>query len=174
MSEGLRYDHEQEVLLFSVRLSRRYHLRRQIFFDLVDRTLLGMIIFAALGVMATVHSSYPWAVGSGIALLCFVLAHILCDSGEKAGIHNLFASRYHTFERAMIAEDRKKLDLEKLCDHIATLYQEEPPRRTLVHALAYNDMAGWRTDGIPVPEYRLTVFQRVFAHVLDGTPTFIP
>ncbi|MDP3772154.1 MAG: hypothetical protein Q8Q94_02110 [bacterium] len=174
MSEDLQYDRQREVLLFSVRLSQRYHIRRQMFFDLVDRTFLGMIIFAALSVMATVWLCYPCAVVGGIALLCFVFAYILYDSSEKVGTHYLLACHYHKFERAMIAEDRKKCDLEKLRDHITALYQEEPPRRTLIHALAYNDMACGCTEGIPVLEYRLTVFQRLFAHILDGTPALIP
>jgi hypothetical protein len=136
----------------------------------MSRLLSGLVIFAALGIIAMIKIHYPYAVISSVILLGLSLARILCDPSKYAGVHHILASRYRKFERALLSEDQKKLNLEKLREQIVTLYEEEPPRRTLVHALAYNDMACWRMRGTFVPEYRLTLFQRLFAHLIDGVP----
>ena len=168
-SEWMDIQKEHYALLFSVRMSIRYHRKREQFLDRVNRGRLFVTVVAALGsITTTVGTWWPEGVtilmaaaGLGVAL---ELAYGL---GKGARKYNQLAARYTQLEKKLIEMGGKmnEDDLRKNIGERLEIEADEPPILTVLAVICHNEVL--RATGLQAEQVPIGRLQRWAAHLFD-------
>src|SRR5438128_8885333 len=105
-------DQEFQKLLFSVRVSTRYHVRRRMFFDTIYQWLRGLsVVFGSATFVAAVSNNFGTGFLAVIALVVTVATaiSIVVEPAGKARLHDGLARRFIALEHEMLHHYIKEL-----------------------------------------------------------------
>ena len=165
---------EHHDLLFGIRRSVRYHLRRRVFYEHLHAGVLflalvfGSATIAAFG--AELGKDWPLWVKLLPAALTSVLsaADLVVGSSRKAWLHADLARRFFTLERDMERARDEIADalLVEMTDRRLAIEADEPPVLRGLDTLCHNELM--RAMGYPrEQEVRVGFWQRRFANLFD-------
>ena len=159
-------------LLFEVRLSVRYHSRRQGFFQTCHRLVMAMMLFGGSATLATfgaeLWADWPlWArlLPSAIATV-LVAIDLVVGFAEKAGRYGDLMREFIRLERQLeaIRDKATDEDLAKITDERLAIEAGEPPVLHVLNAICYNEMVRAMGYGDKV---NISTVQRLLAHFFD-------
>lgn len=169
MSPSIDVAGEWYSLLFGVRRSVRYHMRRVRFFDqwnLVTNALsLSFGSATILAVLGGRNSS--WAVGAAAVVTVFSLLNLLMGSTRRAREHNDLARRFIALEKAMVLlEQPTPADLKRCTAQRLDIEGDEPPVLRVLDILCHNEQA--LAEGHPREVFvQVKWYQRWLAQFMD-------
>ena len=159
-------------LLFEVRLSVRYHSRRQGFFQTCHSLVMAMALFGSSATMATFGAELGADWPLWVRLLPSVIVTVLVILDLVVGFAGK-AARYGDLMREFIRLER---DLEAIRDKATdddiaritgarlAIEAGEPPVLHVLNAICYNEMVSAVGYGEKV---KITTMQRLLAHICD-------
>lgn len=144
-------------MLFDIRRSARYHLRRENYFDTVS-TVSAVLILASGSSMITsvLASGDRWYLDviTGISAAVAGILSAVVMPARKARIHNSLARRFIELEMEAIDPDADLLDITK---KRLSIEAEEPPVKRVLDLICHNEMvkAGGADAGnyVPIPRF---------------------
>ena len=160
------------ALLFGIRRSVRYHVKRQQFFDrLHSLTSALSIILGSTAVVALIKDNWDY-VGIPAAALVTVLSSIdlVVGYSKKARLHERLSGKFIDLEKKIISVNEAEFsdaDLAHCTQDRLNIEAEEPPAKNVLDSICHNEML--RAQGIrDASEYvRITTLQRLLAQFCD-------
>lgn len=174
MDDPERFGEEYRMLLFGVRRSVRYHLRRRRFYErfhdvvLVVAAASGSATIAAFGseLTANLPSSVKVAVPAAVTVMALV--DLVVGSMRKASLHTDLGRRFIALERRLVAAGSSPSEpaiVEATRERLA-IESDEPPVLRVLDTLCHNELL--RAMGYPRSEFvPVTALQRLFANWAD-------
>ena len=162
---------ERWNLLFGVRRSVRYHMRRRRFFEfwhtavLVLAAMSGSVTIVAFGSQVT--AGWPiWVKLLPPAFITMaVMTDALCGFAKKAYLHGDLARRFIGLEQRF-ATGSSKLDVAKLTRERLAIEMDEPPILRVLDTLCRNELA--RAMGCPEKDFlKVSWDRRLVAPLFD-------
>ena|SRR6266508_3456665 len=159
-------------LLFGVRRSIRYHVKRQQFFDRLNGlTSFFNVIFGSAAVVALIKTNIEY-VGVPAAALVTVLSSIdlVVGYSRKARVHERLACKFIDLDKEIISRnniDLTESELAKFSAERLDIEADEPPVKVVLDSICHNEMC--RAEGYKDPkEYvKLTRIQKWVAQFWD-------
>lgn len=156
-------------LLFGVRRSIRYHLRRRRFFDRFNQTCKFL---SALFGTATISTALSQA-GSGILIsfaalvTIFSVLDLVVGSAQAARLHEDFVRKFVDLEREIhLTESNNMERVLELTNQRLSIEQDEPPILRILDLICHNEVC--RAFGYDERyQVKITWYQRVLCHFLD-------
>jgi len=155
-------------LLFTVRLSIRYHDRRRRFFASLQRITAAVNMMFGSAAVATFAGLLDHSFGIVSAAIIATLSalELVIGYGSAANLHHDLRRRFIELEQQIMADataeklaqyQRQKLDIEK----------DEPPVRHALNSLSYNDVARAEYPPAEAPLHliHVPVWQRMTAQL---------
>ena len=173
-NEGMTHmERDYQRLLFAIRKSVRYHMRRQNYFDGFSRFTNGAsLIFgaSALVVLLGDMSKFWWKVIPAIVGVFSILS-LVYETPRMARLHSELARRFIDLEKEMVtAESRDENALKRFTDKRLEIEMDEPPIHGILNILCHNEMIlAEETDEKKLKErlYSVTRFQRRTSQILN-------
>ena len=174
MDDRERLDEEYRMLLFGVRRSVRYHLRRRRFYERFrDAALLvaaasGSAAVAAFGSELTARLADSVEVAVPAAVAVMALAYLVVRSLRKARLHTDLGRRFIALERRLVAAGSSPSEaaLVEATQERLTIESDEPPVLRVLDTLCHNELL--RAMGYPRSEFvPVTAPQRLVANWAD-------
>lgn len=160
-------------VLFDVRRSVRYHIRRRRFFDRLDQftNMLGLVFgsTAVYGVMNDNADLKPLAIGAAAIVTIFSAINLVVGSARQAREHADFARQFVDLEKKMNATLSEQL-LQEITHARLAIEAEEPPIMRVLDCICHNELCqalGYEERA------KITWIQRLFAQVFDIRPDLI-
>lgn len=160
---------EVDKLLFGIRRSIRYHLRRRKFFDNVHKTstflsaLSGTATIAAVLAKAGPNLTITFAALVAI----FSIIDLVIGTAQAARLHDDLARRFFNLEKAIIStKEAIEENLANFTSQRLDIEADEPPPLKVLDSICHNELL--RAMGYDRSEYvKIEWYQRVFAHFFD-------
>lgn len=161
----------QYVLLFDVRRSVRYHMRRCRFFDLFHSFTNAIGVIAGSSAVFSALQNHSQAAVFSAALVAVASAiDLVVGTGTMARLHNDLAKKFIQLEKEItLGGEPTEDNLRKFTCCRLEIEAEEPPILRTLDRLCYNEML--RAEGhsaeqmIPVPW-----LQKQLAHFISFDP----
>src|SRR5713226_3505669 len=131
-------------VLFSIRRSIRYHMRRVRFFDHLNlwATALSLLFGSATILALMGGKDSRWAVLAAALVTIFSVLNLLMGSTRRAREHNDLARRFITLEKGMVLiEQPTEDDLKKYSALRLDIEADEPPILRILDILCHNEQA---------------------------------
>ena len=159
-------------LLFEVRVSVRYHSRRQGFFQTCHSLVMTLALFGSSATLATfgaeLGAGWPlWAkLLPSVIVMALVTLDLVVGFAEKAARYGDWMRRFIQLERQLEAIRGKATDedLAKITDERLAIEAGEPPVLHVLNAICYNEMV--RTMGYG-DKVKISTVQRLLAQFFD-------
>lgn len=153
-------------LLFGVRRSVRYHIRRRRFFEGFNTLTMGVAIVLSSGAVASVLGGLPEvAAWTASIVALFTGFDLVMGSVRKARLYDDFARNFIRLEAEMVlvaspsGEDVRVFTVKRL-----EFEADEPPVLRVLDTLCHNELA--RSMGVD-DEYKVGAVQSLLAHLVD-------
>lgn len=155
-------DRARDELMFGIRRSVRYHLRRRAYFEFMDRLSSFFLILLGSSAMAGI-APYKW-IGFLVAVVSSL--KLIFAPGLRAGVHAQFVKDFTRLEQELSRDDTEET-FSKAKAMRLDLESTEPPILRVLDAICHNELA--RAQGITDPnEYvHLSSLQRLMAHLFS-------
>ena len=172
-AEGLRED--QYRLLFGVRRSVRYHMRRCRFFDLFHSCTNAIGVIAGSSAIFSALQAHPHVAASSAALVAVASAiDLVVGTGAMARLHNELAKKFIQLEKEIILSgEPTEANLRTFTGSRLEIEAEEPPILRTLDGLCHNEMLraeGYTPDKSPDEFVRVNWLQRRLAHFINFEP----
>jgi hypothetical protein len=148
-------------LLFSLRRSVRYHIKRRQHFERLDRSIKLVTAFSGLGVAGTLLSK----VGETTTVVCAALVAFLSlfdlvyRTTDQAKLHQDLAKEFAVLEKEMILHAPSADTLRTLTGKRLDIEIEEPPPLRVLDSICHNEliraMECDEAEGIPLKWYQV-------------------
>lgn len=156
-------------LLFGVRRSIRYHNRRRLFFDRLNKFAT---FFSALAGTATVASvlaklGQSWTLGFALAVAVLSAVDLVVGTAKSARLHNDLSKRFIDLEKT-INETGPKTDeaLINLINMRLDIEKDEPPPLKILDSMCHNELL--RALGYDSSNFvKIKWYQRLFSNFFD-------
>ena len=159
-------------LLFGIRRSVRYHMKRVRFFSIVHRCIRVLLLAAGMSAFAaaikSVGSFWQIAFSAGLALLSAI--DLVVNTAEASRKHTELAIRFLDLEKRLVLAGAS-IDDKTLAEFEAERLQIEscePPILRVLDTMCHNELL--RAMGYPATEghyVRIAWYQRVLAQFVD-------
>lgn len=163
---------EHHSLLFAVRRSIRYHVRRRRFFDLVHSAAnaIGIIFGSAaiVSILSEFRSGY--AVGAAAIVTVTSAFDLVIGTQGMARLHDDLAKRFITLERDMVIEGAPTEEaVRRFTARRLEIEADEPPVLRTLDRLCHNELL--RAMGYPdTMTVSIPLYHRLLAHVVSVEP----
>jgi len=135
---------EQHKLLFGVRRSARYHVRRRQNFERLDKFIKVFTTIGGLGTVTTIlaKTNEWWTLGYGTAAGFFSLIDIVIGTNDLARTHADLATEFILLEKDMVlaGESLSKSELAKFTGRRLDIEMKEPPPLRVLDRICYNEL----------------------------------
>lgn len=170
--ETSQIDIRWHELLFGVRWSVRYHMRRQQFFERWHTiTSATSVVFGSATVaFVLAEMGAAWIAGGAIVVTFFSAIDLVVGTSRMARHHNDLARRFIGVEKSMaeVAEPHEE-DVRRFTGERLTIESDEPPVLRNLDILCHNELM--RAQGYPEDgQKQLGPVQTLFAPFLDWRP----
>jgi len=134
-------EEESYALLFAVRRSVRYHMRRACFFDLLHSSTNAIGVIAGSAAVMTVISNYKEvAVGAAILVTIMSALDLVVGTARMARLHNDLAKDFIRLEREIVlVELASEQQLRVFSARRLEIEVEEPPVMRTLDRLCHNE-----------------------------------
>ena len=156
-------------LLFGVRRSIRYHLRRRRFFDNIHKTSTFLSALSGTATIAAVLAKAGPALTITFAALVaiFSISDLVVGTAQAARLHDDLARRFFNLEKIIIST--KEITEENLTNFISQrldIEADEPTPLKVLDSICHNELL--RTMGYDKSEFlNIRWYQRIAAQFLD-------
>lgn len=162
-------------LLFDIRRSARYHLRRRSFFDRLHKATAAINVISASTSFVGIISSLPLLSTVSAATVTIISTlDLVIGSSQMAREHSDLAKSFIDLERAIIKKPNDKIteeDLSELRDRRLEIESKEPNTHRVLDAIVYNELCrslGHKDDN---QMFKVRFIQSVFAQWIDIFPS---
>lgn len=159
-------------LLFDIRRSVRYHMRRCRFFDLVHSMASATGVIAGSAAVFTVLSGLGtvWTATSAALVAMISAIDLVVGASPMARLHNDLAKKLIQLEREIVlSDDLTEKSLKQFTSRRLDIEMEEPPILRSLDCLVRNEQL--RAEGHPESEtVRVPWYQRRLAHIFSFEP----
>jgi hypothetical protein len=161
---------EQHALLFGVRRSVRYHVRRRQHFDRLDKFIKLFTTVGGIGTVVTLLArASEWVVMVYGALAgVFSTIDLVISTAEMARVHADLARDFIGLEKQMVLAGEKLTEAE-LAGFVARRLEieaQEPPPLRVLDTICYNDLV--RAMGYDKShQKKVTALQKFFSPFFD-------
>lgn len=158
---------EWHELLWDVRRSVRYHMRRQRFHDNchVLLTAVSVMFGGAVVVLLQYDVSEFWVIAVALGVSLASILDLVVGTSRKARTHNSLARRFIKIEQSMVVVAKpSEDDVRQTVAKILSVEADEPPILRNLDTLCHNELV--RAYGYG-DTYNLGFFQRRLANFMD-------
>lgn len=162
---------EQYQLLFGVRRSVRYHMRRCRFFDQFHSFTNAIGVMAGSTAVLSAFQNHPHMAAFLAGLVAVTSAiDLVVGTGAKARLHNELAKKFILLEKEITLKGEPTGgDLREFTSHRLEIEAEEPPILRTLDRLCHNELL--RAEGHPPEEFvHVPWHQRRLAHFISFEP----
>lgn len=164
---------ELHGLLFDVRRSARYHVRRRGFYERLHKIASALNILSGSTTFIGLIKSYPNLSLLGAGLVTIVsTVDLVIGSPQMARKHNDLARQFISLEKKIITVDKEKAeqkDIIKLTALRLTIEANEPPVYRVLDALCHNELCkalGYGENSF----FKISGLQAALANWIDFFP----
>lgn len=156
-------------LLFGVRRSIRYHLRRRAWFERLDMTANAVAVILGSATVAGALGKYDekFVALAGVLVTITASLNLVFGCGNKARLHSDLARRFINLERRIVvSQSPKDSDLKDWISERLQIEYDEPPALVILDALCHNDVMramGYERDKM----IKVRWWQRAMSHIID-------
>ena len=132
-----------EDLLWHVRRSTRYHMRRVRFFDLWHTwtNVLGVLFGSATVVTLLGKLGEEWAIFAGLIITFLFTIDLLVGTARMSRLHNDLAKKFIDLEREIeLVLQPEEIKLREFRGSILNIEKEEPPILRALNDICQNEM----------------------------------
>ena len=164
----------QYKLLFDVRRSVRYHIKRRQFLDHLGKFFKIFTTIGGLGTITTIlaKAGEGWTFFYGTLVGVFSIIDLVIGTDESARLHGDLAREFINLERQMVLAGNEISDKELAAFNGSRLEIEakEPPALKVLDVICHNELA--TAMGLPESEQseKLTWAQKLLAPIHDVSP----
>ena len=167
---GNKYD-GYDSLIFSIRRSVRYHIKRQQFFERMSKSIEIITIFSAIG---TLSAAFSETIGSCMTLVfAFIVAlfstiDLVVGTSEMIRLHSDLARRFISLEKDMVeaCSQTDEAALNMFLAQRLEIEAEEPPKLGILDIICHNELVKALGHG-PAEQVNLKNWQRWLANFYD-------
>lgn len=155
-------------LLFGVRRSTRYHMRRRRFFELWHAITNFIGIATGSAAVAAVVGAYPgWAGSLGAMVAVASALDLVIGTAEMARKHSDLAARFVLLERELVlAGDPTEENVRMFTAKRLEIEAGEPPILRALDRLCYNELC--RAMGEPASSFKhVPLYQKWLAQLIS-------
>ena len=156
-------------LLFGVRRSIRYHLRRRSFFDRLSRfsTFLTALAGTATVVSVLGKAGYGWIIALSVAVAVFSVIDLVVGSAQSARLHHDLARRFIDLEKDMVLMKYPTMEqIDNMTGRRLDIEADEPPPLKVLDCICHNELM--RAMGYAEAKFsRIRWYQRLFSQLFD-------
>ena len=156
-------------LLFGVRRSVRYHMRRQRFFERwhLVTSAIAVIFGSATVTMLLTDLGRWWIAGAAVIITVFSAVDLVVGTSKAARLHNDLARRFISLEKEITTvADATDEDVRRFTSGRLEIEADEPPILRVLDALCHNELM--RAMGYPEAKMaQVGPLQRALAQFLD-------
>lgn len=164
---------QHHSLLFGVRRSARYHLRRRRFFELWHATTNFIGIVSGSAAVVAVVKDFPMlAALLGVLVAVASAFDLVIGTAETARKHSDLAARFILLEKEIVlAGDPTEANLRAHTAKRLEIEADEPPTLRTLDRLCHNDLC--RAMGEPPESFkRIPWYQRRLAQLISFEPPY--
>ena len=161
---------EYSDLIFGVRRSIRYHVRRRAFFEFLNTLSTAAALIFGSATIATLIGNLGngWTFGVAAVVTVTSAINLVVGSTRRAQLHWDLARKFLSLEKDLVSHGKGLTD-EKLASLTACrldIEAEEPPKLQVLDTLCHNELM--RAMGYPKSEHvPVTWYQRWLANLMD-------
>lgn len=156
-------------LLFGVRRSIRYHVRRRMFFDRLNLTASAVsVIFGSAAMVAMLNDlGRGWVTAAAAVVTVFATINLVVGSARMARLHADLARRFVELEQQIVLADAAAASaVSRFTATRLGIEAEEPPVLRVLDSLCHNELM--RAMGYPSGSLlRIRWHQRLLAQIVD-------
>ncbi len=160
-------------LLFGVRRSVRYHVRRRRFFGRARKLITFLTAMAGVATLALVLAKVDprWVLGAAVLVSLTGVIDLILDTAGGARLHGELARRFIELEMDMVEAGENIADqqLREFAKRRLRIELDEPPTMRVLDCVCHNELVQAMGQGREY-EVNLTRMQRFFANFLDICP----
>ena len=163
---------DYSALLFGVRRSVRYHMRRCRFFDLFHSTTSVVGVIAGSSAIFAVLSEHPkLTVAAGAIIAVASAIDLVVGTGAMARLHNDLAKKFIQLEKDIVlAGEPTEEIVRRFTGRRLEIEAEEPPVLRALDRLCHNELL--RAMGYPTAEMvYIPRLHRLFAQFISFEPS---
>ena len=130
-------------LLFGVRRSIRYHTRRRLFFDRLNKFSTFLAALAGTATVASVLAKCPrpWTVAFAVAVTVFSVIDLVIGTAQASRLHHDLAKQFIDLEKDLISlQDPSQEDIKRLTGRRLDIEQNEPPPLKVLDSICHNEL----------------------------------
>lgn len=168
MTEAADLEKTRYKLLFGVRRSIRYHLRRRAFFETWNTlTNVVALLFGSAAIGGTIKGYELLAIASGALVTFFSAVNLVIGTTRKARVHEEFGRRFFALEREMVeAGNYGAAALATFVGLRLEIEADEPPILKVLDCICHNELA--RAMGHGQEAFmKIGPLQRLLRHFFD-------
>ena len=160
------FEKSKQDLLFGVRRSIRYHIRRCRFFDRLNKTTKVLTAFAGSATLISAISKLgdEWTIVFAAFVAIFATIDLVFSTSQSARNYQDLSRRFIQLEKKIYT--MKPEDLEALTAERLDIEADEPPPLRVLDSICHNELRramGFGPDG----DVRIRWYQRWFAQFFD-------
>lgn len=154
-------------MLFGIRRSIRYHLRRRAFFDRLDQfSNMLSVIFGSAAIYGILEkNALAIALLASATVTVLASVNLVIGSAQRARAHADFMRRYVELEKLMLLTPSEE-GLLTVTQTRLSIEAEEPPVLHVLNCICHNETMramGYEKDGMP----KIGWFQRLVSQLFD-------
>jgi hypothetical protein len=161
--------------LFDVRRSIRYHTRRRLFFDRINKWSDAITAISGSGTIISILSNTgsltPTTVLAAITAVTSVI-NLVFDTKGNARSHHDFARKFIQLEKELIKKNITETELESLIAQRLDIEAEEPPVLRVLDSMCHNELL--KAMGYEKAEFlKISIIQSFLSPFIDFFPSQI-
>ena len=167
----------QEIcgMLFDVRRSIRYHTRRRLFFDRINKWSDAITAISGSGTIISILSNTGAQTATTILAAITAIASVInlvFDTKGNARAHHDFARQFIQIEKELIKKNVTEEELEKLIAQRLDIEAEEPPVLRVLDSMCHNELL--KAMGYEETEFlKISLPQSFLSPFIDFFPSYI-
>lgn len=162
-------------VLFDVRRSIRYHTRRRLFFDRINKWSDAITAIGGSGTIISILSSTgtktPTTILAAITAIASVI-NLVFDTKGNARTHHDFARQFIQLEKQLIKQDITDTELINITAQRLDIEAEEPPVLRVLDSMCHNELL--KAMGYDKTDFlQISIIQSFFSPFFDVLPSTI-
>lgn len=156
-------------LLFGVRRSVRYHTRRRLFFDRLNKLSTFLSALAGTATVASVLAELPppWIIAFAVAVAVFSVIDLVIGTAQASRLHHDLARQFIALEKGLISlQEPSQEDINRLISQRLDIEQNEPPPLKVLDSICHNELL--RAMDYPKKDFiKIIWYQRLLSQFMD-------
>jgi len=162
-------------MLFGIRRSIRYHTRRRLFFDRINKWSEAITAIGGSGTIISILSNTgaqtPTTILAAITAIASVI-NLVFDTKGNARAHHDFARQFIQIEKELAKKNVTEEELARLTAQRLDIEAEEPPVLRVLDSMCHNELL--KAMGYDKTEFlKISIIQSFLSPFIDFLPSHI-